>query len=65
VLVALLSQPEGLRPDLVTLYYDEPDHTGHEPGPNSMEEDDQISRMDDIVGYMMEWNASRLLVFIC
>ncbi|PIK33478.1 putative venom phosphodiesterase 2, partial [Apostichopus japonicus] len=54
VLVALLSQPEGLRPDLLTLYYDEPDHTGHEPGPNSPEEDEQIKRMDGIIGYLMD-----------
>ena len=28
-----LSLPADQRPDLVTLYFDEPDHTGHAEGP--------------------------------
>ncbi|KAJ8032888.1 Venom phosphodiesterase 2 [Holothuria leucospilota] len=54
VLVSLLAQPEGLRPDFLTLYYDEPDHTGHSPGPDTPEEDTEIARMDGLIGYLMD-----------
>jgi hypothetical protein len=32
-----LSMPEDTRPDFVTLYFDEPDHAGHNSGPESEE----------------------------
>jgi predicted AlkP superfamily pyrophosphatase or phosphodiesterase len=35
--LAWLSLPRGERPRLITLYFDEPDHTGHEAGPMSSE----------------------------
>ena len=33
-----LSLPADQRPDLVTLYFDEPDHTGHAEGPGPGQE---------------------------
>lgn len=30
-----LTLPEEKRPDIVTLYFDEPDHAGHQKGPES------------------------------
>lgn len=39
--------------DFVTLYFNEPDHTGHDFGPNSAEYDNKIIEMDQIIGYLI------------
>ena len=48
------SLPISHRPQLIMLYFHEPDWTGHEYGPSSAETVDQIQRMDGIMGTIME-----------
>lgn len=45
-----LQLPEKQRPHLVTLYFDEPDHTGHNFGPLSAETKKAVIKMDSIMG---------------
>lgn len=45
-----LQLPEKQRPHLVTLYFDEPDHTGHNFGPLSPENEKVIKKMDVLMG---------------
>jgi predicted AlkP superfamily pyrophosphatase or phosphodiesterase len=45
-----LGYPEDKRPELVTLYFDEPDITSHDFGPVSDETGKVVSRLDSIVG---------------
>lgn len=45
-----LQLPEKQRPHLVTLYFDEPDHTGHNFGPLSPENKKMVIKMDSIIG---------------
>ena len=45
-----LQLPEKQRPHLVTLYFDEPDHTGHNFGPLSPENKKMVIKMDSIMG---------------
>ncbi|XP_076096525.1 uncharacterized protein LOC143067274 isoform X4 [Mytilus galloprovincialis] len=48
-----LSWPENKRPDLITLYFNEPDHTGHGNGPVSPEVDAMLGRVDGIINRLM------------
>lgn len=48
------SKPEPERPELVLLYFSEPDHHGHMFGPNSIEIDDMIIQSDQLLGYIMD-----------
>ena len=48
------SLPKSNRPRLVMLYFHEPDWTGHKYGPSSDETIDQIQKMDDIMGTIMD-----------
>lgn len=45
-----LQLPEKQRPHFITLYFDEPDHTGHSFGPLSPENEKVIRRMDTLMG---------------
>jgi predicted AlkP superfamily pyrophosphatase or phosphodiesterase len=45
-----LELPEKQRPHLITLYFDEPDHTGHNFGPLSPENKKMVVKMDSIMG---------------
>ncbi|WP_433780190.1 ectonucleotide pyrophosphatase/phosphodiesterase [Flavobacterium anhuiense] len=45
-----LQLPEKQRPHLVTLYFDEPDHTGHNFGPLSPKTEKTVIKMDSIIG---------------
>lgn len=45
-----LQLPEKQRPHLVTLYFDEPDHTGHNFGPHSPKTEKTVIKMDSIMG---------------
>lgn len=45
-----LQLPEKQRPHLVTLYFDEPDHTGHNFGPLSPQTEKAVIKMDSIMG---------------
>ena len=48
------SLPEPERPELVLLYFSEPDHHGHMFGPDSYEVDDMIVQSDQLLGYIFE-----------
>ena len=47
-----LTLPEQERPHLITLYFDEPDHTGHTFGPLSNENRIMVQKMDSIIGVL-------------
>jgi alkaline phosphatase D len=48
--VALLKLPEANRPHFITIYYSEPDHEGHEFGPDAPETKAAALKMDAMVG---------------
>ena len=48
--VALLRLPEAQRPHFITIYYSEPDHEGHEFGPDAPETKAAALKMDAMVG---------------
>ena len=47
-----LNLPEKERPHLIMLYFDEPDHTGHNFGPLSLENKKMVTKMDSIIGVL-------------
>jgi predicted AlkP superfamily pyrophosphatase or phosphodiesterase len=47
-----LKLPEQQRPHLITLYFDEPDHTGHNFGPLSPENEKMVRKMDSVMGQL-------------
>lgn len=47
-----LQLPKKERPHLITLYFDEPDHTEHTYGPNSEETRLAVKKADDAVGLL-------------
>ena len=48
--VALLKMPEGERPHFITIYYSEPDHEGHEFGPDAPQTKAAALKMDQMIG---------------
>ena len=48
--VALLKLPPADRPHFITIYYSEPDHEGHEFGPDAPETKAAVLKMDGMVG---------------
>ncbi|KAK3577563.1 hypothetical protein CHS0354_026532, partial [Potamilus streckersoni] len=48
-----LTLPAEQRPHFVTLYFDEPDHAGHEKGPESAMVEGQIETVDEIINRLM------------
>ena len=48
--VALLQLPAAERPHFITIYYSEPDHEGHEFGPDAPETKAAVLKMDALVG---------------
>ncbi|HEY1984571.1 MAG TPA: ectonucleotide pyrophosphatase/phosphodiesterase [Terracidiphilus sp.] len=48
--VALLRLPPESRPHFITIYYDEPDHEGHEYGPDAPETRAAVKKVDGLVG---------------
>lgn len=48
--IALLKMPEAERPHFITIYYSEPDHEGHEFGPEAPETKAAVLKMDKMVG---------------
>jgi alkaline phosphatase D len=48
--VALLRLPEADRPHFITIYYSEPDHEGHEFGPDAKETREAELKMDAMIG---------------
>lgn len=57
-----LELPISSRPRLVCLYFNEPDHSGHVFGPNSIEVANEIKSSDDILGYLLK-SISKLDIF--
>ncbi|XP_033645036.1 venom phosphodiesterase 2-like [Asterias rubens] len=49
-----LQLPTGKRPDLITLYFDEPDKTGHQYGPDSDEQNKALEKVDGYIGDLMD-----------
>jgi len=49
-----LSYPLEKRPELVTLYFDEPDLTSHDFGPVSAETGKEVERLDSIIGVIRQ-----------
>ncbi len=47
--LALLRRPLDRRPRLLMLYFDEPDHAGHEFGPDSPQVRSQVARVDGMI----------------
>jgi alkaline phosphatase D len=61
--VAWLKLPEADRPHLITLYYSEPDHEGHEFGPDAKETKAAVLKVDQLVGKLKaELDKTRLPV---
>ncbi len=52
--VALLRLPAADRPHLILVYYSEPDHEGHEFGPDAPETREAALRMDALVGKLKD-----------
>jgi alkaline phosphatase D len=48
--VAMLNLPPAERPHLITIYYSEPDHEGHEFGPDAPETRAAVLKMDGQIG---------------
>ncbi|XP_056017946.1 uncharacterized protein LOC125670329 isoform X2 [Ostrea edulis] len=48
-----LSMSNSDRPDFVMLYFDEPDHTGHDVGPDGPEVNEMLGKMDNIISRLM------------
>ncbi len=45
-----LKLPAEQRPHFITLYYGEPDHSGHESGPDSPQVRDAVHHVDELIG---------------
>ena len=48
--VALLKLPEAERPHFIAMYFSEPDHEGHQYGPDAPETKAAVVKMDAVVG---------------
>lgn len=46
--------PTETRPSLVTLYFEDPDETGHETGPDSPQITEAVSRIDSMIGRLLD-----------
>lgn len=51
--IAWLKLPAAQRPHFITLYYYEPDHTGHSAGPDSRATGDAVHHVDALIGVLM------------
>jgi len=51
--IAWLKLPAAQRPHFITLYYYEPDHTGHAEGPDSAKTGDVVHHVDALVGTLL------------
>ena len=59
--VAWLRLPPADRPHFITLYYNEPDHSGHEYGPDAPETKAAVVKVDKLMGKLKEGlDATRL-----
>ena len=51
--VSWFELPETIRPQLILLYFSEPDHTGHNMGITQPEITDVVKEMDKLLGYLI------------
>jgi len=51
--IAWLQKPEEIRPHLILWYLDEPDHSGHKFGPESIELRNKVAELDSILGVFL------------
>jgi predicted AlkP superfamily pyrophosphatase or phosphodiesterase len=51
--IAWLKLPAAQRPHFITLYYYEPDHTGHDAGPDRTQTGDAVHHVDALMGTLM------------
>ena len=51
--IAWLQKPEEIRPHLILWYLDEPDHSGHKFGPESIEIRNKVAELDSILGVFL------------
>jgi predicted AlkP superfamily pyrophosphatase or phosphodiesterase len=51
--IAWLKLPPEQRPHFITLYYSEPDHSGHKFGPDSQQTADAVHHVDALVGTLI------------
>jgi alkaline phosphatase D len=59
--VALLKMPETDRPHFITIYYSEPDHEGHQYGPDAPQTKAAALKMDAMIGKLKKaLDATRL-----
>ncbi len=49
-----LDLPDEISPQLIMLYFNEPDHSGHINGPNDVETINEVERMDLLMGYLLK-----------
>ncbi|XP_071949206.1 venom phosphodiesterase-like [Antedon mediterranea] len=54
IVLGWLLLPIDRRPHFITLYFDEPDHAGHDPGPFSDGINDALKKVDDVIGRLMD-----------
>ncbi|XP_077991014.1 ectonucleotide pyrophosphatase/phosphodiesterase family member 3-like [Glandiceps talaboti] len=54
IVLSWLAMPEEKRPSLLTLYFDEPDHEGHDTGPFSDKVNEILRSVDQTVGDLMD-----------
>ena len=52
--VALLKMPKEERPHFITIYYSEPDHEGHQYGPDAPETKAAVVKMDKMIGKLQK-----------
>jgi len=52
--LAFLDLPKKERPQLIMIYFDEPDHSGHSYGPVSEEVREAVARVDEMIGRLRE-----------
>lgn len=52
--LAWLRLPPEQRPHFITLYYNEPDHSGHEYGPDAPQTKAAVAKVDKLVGKLKE-----------
>lgn len=51
--ISWLQKPEEVRPHLILWYFDEPDNIGHKFGPDSKELENEIIRLDSLIGVFL------------
>ena len=56
-----LAMPDSMRPQLMMVYFDEPDHTGHAKGPDAPETRRMVLRVDSMLATLVEGLKARRL----